>query len=157
MALTICSICKQHIVRGTSCVHCTPSSPATLAVPLALLLGLGCHPKAPEPEVMALYGGPPVEFEPVDQTVDEGTESTDTDVDSSTTNKPTETDTPQERSPEQGPDKISEQKIEVIEHVQALYGVPPNVLLEPILEEIHEIKEDTVDENNDDDAAGEDN
>jgi len=159
MALTICSICKQHIVRGTSCVHCTPSSPATLAVPLALLLGLGCNPKAPEPEVMALYGGPPVEFQPADQTVDEKTESTQTDEHDPTSNKPMETNSTKEASPEQKLDDDSESKIEVIEHVQALYGVP-NIILEPILEEsqeVHEIKEDTLDENNDDDAAGEDN
>lgn len=143
MALTVCSFCKQHIIDDAACVQCTPTSKSIvhLAVPLTLLMGLGCHPKAPEPDVMALYGGPPVEFEPVDQTVDEDTESTDTDTVSSTTNKPTETDSPQEHSPEQGPDKILEQKIEVIEHMQALYGVPPNILLEPNLEEIKEIKE----------------
>jgi hypothetical protein len=154
MALTVCSLCKQHIIDYAACVHCTLTSKpvVNLAVPLALLMGLGCHPKAPEPDVMALYGGPPVEFEPVDQSVDEGTESTDKDAASSTTNKPTETDSTQERSSEQGPDKISEPKLEAIEHMQALYGVP-NVILEPLLEEI---KEKNQPEDNDDLDVNED-
>jgi hypothetical protein len=152
MALTVCSICKQHIVQGTSCVHCTPSSTATLAVPLALLLGLGCQHKAPEPEVMALYGGPPVELESVaeplnktiDETIDETKNSTDTDQKDSTSNGTTETDSVQELSVEQKSDEAADSEIEVIEHMQALYGVPnvPNFILEPILEESKESKEE---------------
>ena len=43
---------------------------------MALILGIGCAKKesAPTPEVMALYGGPPVEIQEVElQTEDTGT------------------------------------------------------------------------------------
>ena len=170
MALTVCSICEQHIVKGTSCVQCTPpsdlapSATVNLAVPLVLLLGIGCQHQAPKPEVMALYGGPPVEFEPVDQTVDqnqtvdEATESTEIDDNGSTSTEPTKTDSPQDASLDQKSEKISEPKIEVIEHMQALYGVP-NIILEPILEEIQEIQEineENIPEDNDGVDASED-
>jgi hypothetical protein len=44
---------------------------------MALILGIGCAKKetAPTPEVMALYGGPPVEIQEMElQTDDTGTE-----------------------------------------------------------------------------------
>mgnify|MGYP006091475737 CR=1 FL=1 len=109
MALTVCSICKQHIVQGTSCVHCTPSSTATLAVPLALLLGLGCQ--------------------------------------QSTSNGTIGTDSVPELSVEEKSDEAPEVEIEVIKHMQALYGVPnvPNFILEPTLEESKESKESKED------------
>ena len=163
MALTVCSICKQHIVQGTSCVHCTPSSTPTLAVPLALLLGLGCQHKASEPQVMALYGGPPVEIEAVaepvnktiDETIDETENSTNTDQKESTSNWTIGTDSVPELSVEEKSDEAPEVEIEVIEHMQALYGVPnvPNFILEPILEEIQESQQ-SKEENAPEDKEG---
>ena len=65
MALYLCPDCNQHIRAKTICPSCHPRSPRSTSngLPLALLLGIGCHKTEPaKPEVMALYGGPPVEI-----------------------------------------------------------------------------------------------
>lgn len=83
MELNLCKSCNQHTLKGTLCPHCHKSSHATsLTLPMALILGIGCAKKdtTPTPEVMALYGGPPIEVQEVElQTEDTGTteESTD--------------------------------------------------------------------------------
>jgi hypothetical protein len=77
MKLNLCQSCSQHILQHTTCPHCQkPSNVASLTLPMALILGIGCAKKesAPTPEVMALYGGPPVEIQEVElQTEDTGT------------------------------------------------------------------------------------
>ena len=77
MKLNLCQSCHQHILSDTLCPHChKPSNATKLTLPIALILGIGCAKKdsAPTPEVMALYGGPPVEIQEVElQTEDTGT------------------------------------------------------------------------------------
>jgi len=60
MSLLLCQRCQQHYTQGNTCPHCV-SNPTKGILPLALLLGIGCHKTEPRPEVMALYGGPPIE------------------------------------------------------------------------------------------------
>ena len=77
MKLNLCKSCNQHTLKDTLCPHChKPSNSASLTLPIALILGIGCSKKetTPTPEVMALYGGPPVEIQEVElQTEDTGT------------------------------------------------------------------------------------
>ena len=108
MKLNLCQSCHHHILSETPCPRCHKSSnPTKLTLPIALILGIGCAKKdsAPTPEVMALYGGPPVEMQEVElQTEDTGTtessdkspientqqseDITNTDESNSTENKP---------------------------------------------------------------------
>lgn len=72
MALYLCPDCNQHIRTKSICPNCHPRTTSS-GLPLALLLGIGCHKTEPaKPEVMALYGGPPVEIiEELQQDTDE--------------------------------------------------------------------------------------
>ncbi len=72
MALFLCPDCNQHIRVKTVCPNCHPRTYSS-GLPLALLLGIGCHKTEPaKPEVMALYGAPPMEvFEQLEQDTDD--------------------------------------------------------------------------------------
>jgi hypothetical protein len=106
-------------------------------LPLAMLLGIGCKKNVAEPEVMALYGGPPVE-EPVEVP--------------SSTEEPEETDKSEsddsQTSVETSSEQSNDSEIETVEEIRpereimALYGAPP---MEPIrVESLEQSKDDAT-------------
>ena len=109
MSLLLCQRCQQHYTQGSTCPHCI-TNPAKGILPLALLLGIGCHKTESRPEVMALYGGPPIEEPETDE-------------------PPTETPaTENEIKPTEGSHQNAEQTVEDIQPkptVKALYGLSP--------------------------------
>jgi len=137
MALYICNTCNQHIVQPNTCPHCTKPNTMTkgavLGIPMAIMLGLGCSKKetAPTPEVMALYGGPPIEMEEVDLQTD--TENNDSEDNNAGENsEATETGTEKngssknDDSEEQTENEAAETELKpdpVEEIVKPLYGV----------------------------------
>ena len=137
MALYICNTCNQHIVQPSICPHCTKPNTMTkgavLGIPMAIMLGLGCSKKetTPTPEVMALYGGPPIEVEEVElQTETENNESADnsagenseaTDTNTEQSGSSTGDDTEKQTENEAGEAEIKPDPVE--EMVKPLYGV----------------------------------
>ena len=106
---------------------------AVLGIPMAIMLGLGCSKKetAPTPEIMALYGGPPIEVEEVELQTDtenndsednnarENSEATDTNTEKSGSS--TDDDTEEQTGNEAGEAEIKPDPVEEI--VKPLYGV----------------------------------
>ena len=125
MKLNLCQSCNHHILKNTLCPHCIkPSNTARLALPMALILGIGCAKKEtkPTPEVMALYGGPPVEIQEVEpQTDDTGAEAPPNQ--STTENEDPSENSPRQEETESGED-TTEIKPEPVEAtIKPMYGV----------------------------------
>ena len=130
MKLNLCQSCNQHILQNTPCPHChKPSNAASLTLPMALILGIGCAKKevAPNPEVMALYGGPPVEIQEVEL------QREDTGADEPTDQSPTENVEPSKETnntddTESGDDTTEIKPDPVEATIKPMYGVeePPS-------------------------------
>lgn len=139
MSLVLCQRCQEHHLVNQTCPNCQKRNPSYM-LPLAMLLGIGCKKNAAEPEVMALYGGPPVE-EPVEipssTEVPEGTDGSE----SSDSQAPVET--PVDQSNESnGSENETVQKIRPEREIMALYGAPP---MEPIrVESLEKSKDDST-------------
>lgn len=146
MALYICNRCSQHIVQPNTCPYCTKSKAmpksAVLGIPMAIMLGLGCSKKetAPTPEIMALYGGPPIEVEEVELQTDTAKEDEETENNTAKesdankeTNTPSSGDNTNVETEDEASDKAEITPDPVEEMVKPLYGVDiaPVIPVEP--------------------------
>lgn len=146
MALYICNSCSQHIVQPNACPYCTkphaiPKN-AVLGIPMAIMLGLGCSKKetAPTPEIMALYGGPPIEVEEMELQADTAKEDEETENNTAKendanreTNTQSSGDNTNVESEDEASDKAEIKPDPVEEMVKPLYGVDvaPVIPVEP--------------------------
>lgn len=151
MSLVLCQRCQEHHLVDQTCPNCQKRNPSYM-LPLAMLLGIGCKKNTAEPEVMALYGSPPVE-EPVEVPSSseepegpDGSEASDSQtpveppVDQSNESNDSENETAQEIRPER--------------EIMALYGAPP---MEPIrVESLEKSKDDSIEETEDNTTDSED-
>ena len=138
MSLILCQRCQEHHLLHQDCPNCQKRSPSYM-LPLAVLLGIGCKKNQAEPEVMALYGGPPIE-EPVEIPLStEPAEEADKTDDSTETKSPeasTKTDDAAEKNQE------NTEEIRPEREIMALYGAPP---MEPIrVESLEKSTEETT-------------
>lgn len=151
MSLVLCQRCQEHHLADQTCPSCQKKSPSYM-LPLAVLLGIGCKKNAAEPEVMALYGGPPVE-EPVE--VPSSTEEPEVTNSSDLPDSQEQAENPVEGSNESdGSESETVQEIRPEREIMALYGAPP---MEPIrVESLEKSKDDSTEATEDDTPDSED-
>ena len=140
MSLILCTKCLQHHMVGQVCPACTKRHPSGV-LPLAILLGIGCQKPQTEPEVMALYGGPPVE--------DVEVQSDDTNVETQQDER-VESEEPFKIDQSNG-DKAVQQEIRPEREIMALYGGPP---VEPV--RIERLEKEPTDESDIDESSNAD-
>lgn len=121
MSLILCPHCQQHYIEN-QCPHCEPIRRTSPLLPVALLLGIGCHKREAEPQVMALYGGPPVEA-PAEET------SSDTDVNNAGIPSSANENAPPADGESTTQDDTTAPEVRPEREIMALYGAPP---MEPI-------------------------
>ena len=139
MSLILCPHCQQHYIEN-QCPHCEPIRRTSPLLPVALLLGIGCHKREAEPQVMALYGGPPVEA-PAEETTG------DTDINNAHIPSSTDENAPPAGGESTTQDDTTAHEVRPEREIMALYGAPP---MEPIRVPSLDKKEDKNDEKDND-------